>query len=380
MRLGIEFATTCAWNQPEVTFALDTGTNDVAGDAEFEAIRNAFQTWAAVITLTFREVGVNENPDVLIGWRPANDPDLDMTGGTLAHADFPPGCSVVTNTLPKPLHFDDQEHNWTIGAAPNSFDVESVALHEIGHNLGLAHSNVSGTVMFPSIGANSTNRTLTADDIAGIQSLYTPTPSPGQPPDTPSNCFVATAAFGSEIAPEVNFLRGIRDNVLRQMQWGRRWFETFNKHYYRISPAIAKQMDRDPELKRIVRWSIVEPWTHYMKLLTSRPDWDQIDFEELDPKLRTFLSDMRRDMDAWLEGIELPEGFRDADPVEAVKELNVILSFILRTGGIEYLDRQVERGGLPLRYETEDEAQLLRLLKEGGRCREEIDRILYEKC
>ena len=174
MRDGVEFTALCNWGRAEVTYAFDTGTNDVANTDEFQATRNAFQTWAAVIPLTFREVGSNESPDVLIGWRPANDPDYSMIGGTLAHADFPPACGVVTNTLPKPVHFDDTEHNWAIGAAPGAFDVESVALHEIGHILGLAHSNVTGAVMFPSIGSNGTNRVLTQDDISGAQNLYPP--------------------------------------------------------------------------------------------------------------------------------------------------------------------------------------------------------------
>ena len=108
----------------------------------------------------------------LIGWRPANDPDHSMVGGVLAHADFPPGCSVVTNFLPKPVHFDDSEHTWNIGAAPNTFDVETVALHEFGHILGLAHSNVAGAVMFPTVSSNFTKRALTQDDIDGVRSLY----------------------------------------------------------------------------------------------------------------------------------------------------------------------------------------------------------------
>lgn len=172
MSSGIAFATTCAWDQHEITYAFDTGTNDVGGTAEFQAVRNAFQTWEAVIPLSFREVGINNNPDVRIGWRPANDPDHSMVGGTLAHADFPLGCSVVTNTLPLPIHFDDTEHAWAIGAVPNAFDVETVALHEIGHILGLAHSSVSGSVMFASVSSNLTKRVLTADDISGVQSLY----------------------------------------------------------------------------------------------------------------------------------------------------------------------------------------------------------------
>ena len=172
MSAGVAFVTTCSWPQTEVTYAFDTGTNDVAGTGEFQATRDAFQSWDSVIPLTFREVGANDNPDVLIGWRPANDPDLNMVGGTLAHADFPPACGVVTNNLPKPVHFDDTEHTWVIGALTGAYDVESVALHEIGHIIGLAHSNVAGAVMFPSIGSNGTNRALTQDDISGAQNLY----------------------------------------------------------------------------------------------------------------------------------------------------------------------------------------------------------------
>jgi hypothetical protein len=91
-----------------------------------------------------------------------------MTGGTLAHAD----CSVVTNSLPKPVHFDDTEHTWSVGAVANAFDVETVALHEIGHIVGLAHSSVAGAVMLPTVNSNFTRRALSADDIAGFDTLY----------------------------------------------------------------------------------------------------------------------------------------------------------------------------------------------------------------
>ena len=100
--------------------------------------------------LTFTEVERTPVPDVLIDWRPANDPDHSMVGGIIAHADFPPGCGVITNSLPRPLHFDDTEMQWNVGAAPNTYDMETVALHEIGHILGLQHSDLTATVMFPS--------------------------------------------------------------------------------------------------------------------------------------------------------------------------------------------------------------------------------------
>jgi hypothetical protein len=169
---GVEFATLCAWDHRTLTYAFDVGTSDTAGVGEFDAVRAAFATWAAAVPLFFTEVTTAQNPDIRIGWRSANDPDLSMVGGTLAHADFPPGCSVVTNTLPKPVHFDDEEHVWSIGPAVNSFDIETVALHEIGHILGLAHSSVTGSVMFPTVKSNFTLRSLTDDDLAGIKQLY----------------------------------------------------------------------------------------------------------------------------------------------------------------------------------------------------------------
>jgi hypothetical protein len=167
---GIAFTTTCAWRRWSLTYAFDSGTTDTFGG--FQAVRNAFATWAVAVPLTFTEVGTNDNPDVRIGWRPANDPDLDMTGPTLAHADFPPDCSVVTTTLPKPVHFDETEVTWSIGAVAGAFDIETVALHELGHIIGLAHSSVSGAVMRSSVAGGTTKRTLTADDIAGAQQLY----------------------------------------------------------------------------------------------------------------------------------------------------------------------------------------------------------------
>jgi hypothetical protein len=171
------FATACRWTRPDLAFVLDTGTADVAGQAEWDAVRAAFNTWQALGIVTFREVRLNQNPDIFFDWRPADDLDLNMAGGILAHADFPPGCSVVTNDLPKPIHFDDSEHTWAIGAVSDAFDIETVALHEIGHIIGLAHSSVAGAVMQPFVTPNSTLRTLTQDDINGFNALYAKVPN-----------------------------------------------------------------------------------------------------------------------------------------------------------------------------------------------------------
>ena len=180
------FSTLCAWNRRTLTYAFGDLSDDVRENVARNAVRRAFKTWAkAGVGLSFRQVEVDDDdnndddrkvkPDIFVEWRPAADPDLSMVGGTLAHADFPPGCSIIVSGLPLPCHFDDEEHTWVDGAS-GGFDIESGALHEIGHLLGMLHTDVSGSVMFPTVSENSTLRGLQSDDLAGIRDLYPPFP------------------------------------------------------------------------------------------------------------------------------------------------------------------------------------------------------------
>ncbi len=170
---GIAAVTRCAWNKRDLTYALRNGTNDTPGDIEFQAVKNAFNTFANEVQITFTQVQIDENPDIEIDFGRARCRDNHtMVGGVLAHADFPPGCSIMTQNTPLPLHFDDEEHQWSIGSVPNAFDIETVALHEIGHILGLMHTSVVGAVMFPTVSPNLTLTSLQPDDISGIRSLY----------------------------------------------------------------------------------------------------------------------------------------------------------------------------------------------------------------
>lgn len=87
------------------------------------------------------------------------------------------------------------------GALRSSFDIQRVALHEVGHAIGLAHSSVAGAIMSPFIG---NQYTPSADDVAGIQALYgapsgspTPTPTPSPTPSataTPTPTATPTAS------------------------------------------------------------------------------------------------------------------------------------------------------------------------------------------
>ena len=55
----------------------------------------------------------------------------------------------------------------------SEFDINGIMVHEVGHVIGIGHSNVSGATMYPSVGpCNFNNRTLEADDIAAKNDLY----------------------------------------------------------------------------------------------------------------------------------------------------------------------------------------------------------------
>nr|AIF07292.1 hypothetical protein [uncultured marine thaumarchaeote KM3_201_G04] len=69
-------------------------------------------------------------------------------------------------------------------------------------------------------------------------------------------CLIATAAFGSEMAPQVQFLREIRDGTVLQTQSGSTFMTGFNQFYYSFSPAIADYERENPAFKEAVKIAI----------------------------------------------------------------------------------------------------------------------------
>ena len=66
-------------------------------------------------------------------------------------------------------------------------------------------------------------------------------------------CLIATAAFGSEMAPQVQFLREIRDNTVLQTESGSIFMTGFNQFYYSFSPTIADYERENPAFKEAVK-------------------------------------------------------------------------------------------------------------------------------
>ena len=66
-------------------------------------------------------------------------------------------------------------------------------------------------------------------------------------------CLIATATYGSELAPQVQMLREIRDNQLMNTESGSAFMSGFNEAYYSFSPYIADMERESPMFKEIVK-------------------------------------------------------------------------------------------------------------------------------
>jgi carboxypeptidase family protein/matrixin len=184
---------TLKWAQTPVRyFVSDTGVPGVTATDFQNAVGRAFATWQAVPTasISYQLAGVtsaspgSDDGSSVLGFR--SRPDLDRV---LASTSFLIDSS--TGALVESDIFFNSAFPWSVAAAGETgrFDLESIALHEIGHFSGLGHSALGETelastggrrvlsseaVMFPIAFASGSiaGRTLKADDIAGISDLY----------------------------------------------------------------------------------------------------------------------------------------------------------------------------------------------------------------
>jgi hypothetical protein len=172
-------------------FVTNRGVAGVTASQLRSAVDRAAQTWQNVPTsaVSFQSVGFtgaepfDEDGIVVIGFQ--DHPELDRVLGTTGFV-----VDVVTGNILEADIFLNASFNWSVATEGDSgrFDVESIALHEIGHLAGLSHSLLGETelmagrrrviaaeaVMFPiafSAGVIE-GRTLRADDVAGISDIY----------------------------------------------------------------------------------------------------------------------------------------------------------------------------------------------------------------
>ncbi|KAK9097028.1 hypothetical protein Sjap_022525 [Stephania japonica] len=165
-------------NLINLTYAFSRDNINMIDYLSFSDVRAVFQRafvrWASVIPVSFTEVEEYRTADIKIGFYRGEHGDgepFDGVLGVLAHS-FSPESGM--------FHLDAAE-TWAVDFGSEksrvAIDLESVATHEIGHLLGLAHTTVKEAVMYATLGPRTRKVDLRLDDVAGVQALYGSNPN-----------------------------------------------------------------------------------------------------------------------------------------------------------------------------------------------------------
>lgn len=204
--------------------------------------------------------------------------------------------------------------------------------------------------------------------------------SPPPPPKstgkvyTLPRCFIASAAYGTPLADEVDFLRRFRDDVLTRTRGGYDFFSRFHDQYYRFSPAITAGMNADPELAALMRQGIVEPLVHWLEVATRMPD---AELDGVPEPWAAFISELQDTLENWSTPIAMPRAIDSVDGIEGARELGNILRFILRKPQSReaFLADLELRGVIPLELEPHQRSPARAAFAQFGRPEREVDRV-----
>ena len=165
-------AASLGWDGPglgsaELSYYVANNPGSLSQQATNDAIRTALDAWSDVIDVEFTQVdtpGLRDSIDISFS-------DIDGPAGTLAQAYFPDDVNPAR--IAGDIQFDISE-SWEVGnqLGRSAFDLVYVAVHELGHSLGLDHLHDHGSVLEPYVSAAQEFVGLDPSDIAAAQELY----------------------------------------------------------------------------------------------------------------------------------------------------------------------------------------------------------------
>lgn len=167
------------WSSMPVPYWInDRGSSQISNGSEFTAVHASFQTWQNV-----QNAGIRFNYLGATSIRTAGRDGFNVI--SFADDSTPLGSSTVAVTfqffrsdLGQVVHDDadivfNPALNFSTSGETGKFDIQAVAIHEIGHFLGLDHAGLISSVMVPFASLSQLDqRTLEYDDIAGVMDLY----------------------------------------------------------------------------------------------------------------------------------------------------------------------------------------------------------------
>ena len=124
---------------------------------------------------------------------------------------------------------------------------------QVEGNLKSGTTTTFATLEFTGVGTH--NLTISDSEYEIVQPTYYTLDEMAEDAVEPNGggCLIATAAFGSEMAPQVQLLRELRDNTVLHTQYGSAFMAGFNEFYYSFSPVVADYERENPMLKETVK-------------------------------------------------------------------------------------------------------------------------------
>ena len=181
LRKGFEWAeqTEKGWDKTSITIYVDSHNHLPLGieASDFQtAIMRAADTWnRASIGIRIGFADSVSQSDIVASWSSESlDPHGVLSDSVVAHADFPEPNTMYTSSPPLSMCFNRlklwSSHVGDDVNEPTLFDIESLALHEIGHCIGLFHRD-QGSVMYEIV-EKGRHRDLDNDTIQAARRLY----------------------------------------------------------------------------------------------------------------------------------------------------------------------------------------------------------------